>query len=161
MPVYVTGGGGTHLEPQDYQLLSRRVGRRGGRARRPGKVTAVKTQQSEIDSPLDDLVVVGVLADGTATRLDLQITTTLSFTEGDEKWKGHYSTRLVDLPAARLHRSHPPDRDRSQPDHNQARAEHSSHCSRVRAMRPTRRSTGGALAKKGGASDDQREFQRC
>ena len=51
-----------------------------------GRVTAVKTQQSEIDAPLDDLVVDGSLHDGTRTRLDLQVTTTLSFTESDDKW---------------------------------------------------------------------------
>ena len=51
-----------------------------------GTVTAVKTQQSKIDAPLDDLVIDGRLPDGTATRLDLQITTTLSFTSSDEKW---------------------------------------------------------------------------
>src|SRR5262245_41848884 len=52
-----------------------------------GTVTGVKTQQSEIDAPLDDLVIDGCLPDGTVTRLDLQITTTLSFTEGDDKWQ--------------------------------------------------------------------------
>ena len=51
-----------------------------------GTVKDVKTQQSEIDAPLDDLVVEGRLPDGTATRLDLQITTTLSFTDSDDKW---------------------------------------------------------------------------
>lgn len=86
MTVYVTGGGGTHLEPRiaGYYLaaLLAETGARGV----PGRVVAVKTQQSEIDAPLDDLVVEGLLADGTATRLDLQITTTLSFTESDKKW---------------------------------------------------------------------------
>ncbi len=49
-------------------------------------VAAVKTQQSEIDAPLDDLVVNGRLSDGTSTRLDLQVTTTLSFTESYDNW---------------------------------------------------------------------------
>jgi hypothetical protein len=51
-----------------------------------GMVAAVKTQQSEIDAPLDDLVVNGRLSDGTSTRLDLQVTTTLSFTESYDNW---------------------------------------------------------------------------
>ena len=86
MNVYVTGGGGTHLEARvaSYYLVAllAEAGARGVL----GRVVAVKTQQSEIDAPLDDLVVDGVLIDGTATRLDLQITTTLSFTESDAKW---------------------------------------------------------------------------
>ncbi|MDB5643623.1 MAG: hypothetical protein JWN07_2940 [Hyphomicrobiales bacterium] len=86
MPVYVTGGGGTHLEPRItshyFAALIAEAGARGVL----GMVTAVKTQQSEIDAPLDDLVVEGRLPEGTPTRLDMQITTTLSFTESDDKW---------------------------------------------------------------------------
>jgi hypothetical protein len=52
-----------------------------------GAVAAVKTRQSEIDSPLDDLVIEGKLPDATASRLELQISTTLSVNESDEKWQ--------------------------------------------------------------------------
>lgn len=87
MSVYVTGGGGTHLEPRvTSHYLAAMIAEAGARGVL-GTVTALKTQQSEIDAPLDDLVVEGRLPDGTATRLDLQITTTLSFTESDEKWQ--------------------------------------------------------------------------
>ena len=86
MPVYVAGGGGTHLEPRvTSHYLAALIAEAGARGVL-GTVTAVKTQQSEIDAPLDDLVIDGRLPDGTATRLDLQITTTLSFTNSDEKW---------------------------------------------------------------------------
>lgn len=87
MTVYATGGGGTHLEPRvTSHYLAAMLAEAGARGVL-GTVTAVKTQQSEIDSPLDDLVIEGILPDGTVTRLDLQITTTLSFTESDAKWQ--------------------------------------------------------------------------
>ena len=86
MPVYVTGGGGTHLEPRvTGHYLAALIAEAGARGVL-GAVVAVKTQQSEIDAPLDDLVVDGRLPDGTPTRLDLQVTTTLSFTDSDDKW---------------------------------------------------------------------------
>lgn len=86
MSVYVTGGGGTHLEPRiASHYLAALIAEAGARGVL-GTVVAVKTQQSEIDAPLDDLVIDGRLPDGTATRLDLQITTTLSFTGSDDKW---------------------------------------------------------------------------
>ena len=86
LPVYVTGGGGTHLEPRvASHYLAALIAEAGARGLL-GTVTAVNTQQSEIDAPLDDLVVEGRLPDGTSTRLDLQITTTLSFTNSDDKW---------------------------------------------------------------------------
>lgn len=86
LTVYVTGGGGTHLEPRvTSHYLTAMISEAGARGAL-GTVTAVKTQQSEIDSPLDDLVIEGRLPDGTGTRLDLQITTTLSFTDSDDKW---------------------------------------------------------------------------
>jgi hypothetical protein len=87
MSVYVAGGGGTHLESRvASHYLAALVAETGARGVL-GIVTALKTQQFEIDAPLDDLVIDGRLTDGTATRLDLQITTTLSFTEGDKKWQ--------------------------------------------------------------------------
>lgn len=86
MPVYVAGGGGTHLEPRVTSHYLAALIAEGGARGVLGLVTAVKTQQSEIDAPLDDLVVNGRLLDGTSTRLDLQVTTTLSFTESDDKW---------------------------------------------------------------------------
>lgn len=86
MPVYVAGGGGTHLEPRVTSHYLAALIAEGGARGVLGTVTAVKTQQSEIDAPLDDLVVNGRLPDGTSTRLDLQVTTTLSFTESDDKW---------------------------------------------------------------------------
>lgn len=86
MPVYVAGGGGTHLEPRVTSHYLAALIAEGGARGVLGTVTAVKTQQSEIDAPLDDLVVDGRLPDGTPTRLDLQVTTTLSFTESDDKW---------------------------------------------------------------------------
>lgn len=86
MSVYVTGGGGTHLEPRvTGHYLAALIAEAGARGVL-GTVTAVKTQQSEIDAPLDDLVIEGRMPDGTPTRLDLQITTTLSFTDSDDKW---------------------------------------------------------------------------
>lgn len=86
MTVYVTGGGGTHLEPRvTSHYLAAMLAEAGARGVL-GTVTAVKTQQFEIDAPLDDLVIEGRLPDGTATRLDLQVTTTLSFTPSDDKW---------------------------------------------------------------------------
>lgn len=80
LSVYFTGGGGTYLEPSiASHYLAALIAEAGARGVL-GTVVAVKTQQSEIDAPLDDLAIDGQLSDGTATRLDLQITTTLSFT---------------------------------------------------------------------------------
>ena len=86
MSVYVTGGGGTHLEPRVASHYLAAMVAEGGARGVLGTVVSIKTQQSEIDAPLDDLVIEACLADGTRTRLDLQITTTLSFTRSDEKW---------------------------------------------------------------------------
>ncbi len=86
MSVYVTGGGGTHLEPRiASHYLAALIAEAGARGVL-GTVVAVKTQQSEIDAPLDDLVIDGRLPNGASTRLDLQVTTTLSFTASDNKW---------------------------------------------------------------------------
>jgi hypothetical protein len=57
LSVYVTGGGGTHLEPRvASHYLAAMVAEAGARGVL-GTVVAVKTQQSEIDAPLDDLVI--------------------------------------------------------------------------------------------------------
>ena len=86
MSVYVTGGGGTHLEPRVASHYLAAMVAEGGARGVLGTVVSIKTQQSEIDAPLDDLVIEARLTDGTRTRLDLQVTTTLSFTRSDEKW---------------------------------------------------------------------------
>ena len=159
MTVYVTGGGGTHLESRitSYYLtaLIAEAGARGVL----GQVVSVKTQQSEIDAPLDDLVIDGALTDGTTTRLDVQITTTLSFTESDEKWKDivprawrtyrqegfDVGTRRVGIAVSqtttKLERSIQP---------LLARARHAADAKQYRQR----------LAAKNGANSDQREFQR-
>lgn len=123
-----------------------------------GTVVAVKTQQSEIDAPLDDLVIEGRLPDGTDTRLDLQITTTLSFTKSDEKWKDvvprawdtfrqagfNPATRRIGIAVSqtntKLERSVQP---------LLSRARHAADPSQYRVR----------LAKTKGASQEQREFQ--
>lgn len=123
-----------------------------------GTVVAVKTQQSEIDAPLDDLVIEGRLADGTGTRLDLQITTTLSFTKSDEKWQDVVprawetfrqtgfdpATRRIGIAVSqittKLERSVQP---------LLARARHAANPGQYRTR----------LAKAKGASSEQREFQ--
>ncbi|RWN26108.1 MAG: hypothetical protein EOR97_30065 [Mesorhizobium sp.] len=158
MPVYVTGGGGTHLEPRiASHYLAALIAEAGARGVL-GMVTAVKTQQSEIDAPLDDLVVEGRLPDGTATRLDLQITTTLSFTETDDKWvdivrrawatfkrTGFNATDRIGIAVSqtttKLERSIQP---------LLARARHAADASQYQKR----------LAAKNGSSNDQREFQR-
>ncbi|ESZ61981.1 hypothetical protein [Mesorhizobium sp. L103C131B0] len=159
LPVYVTGGGGTHLEPRiASHYLSALIAEAGARGLL-GIVTAVKTQQSEIDAPLDDLVVEGRLPDGTTTRLDLQITTALAFTEGDDKWvdtvrRGWATFRrtgfntatdrigvAVSQTTTKLERSiHP----------LLARARHAADASQYRKR----------LEAKKGSSPDQRDFQR-
>ncbi|MGO7320188.1 hypothetical protein ACCS95_04260 [Rhizobium ruizarguesonis] len=159
MSVYVAGGGGTHLEPRvASHYLAALLAEAGARGVL-GTVTAVKTQQSEIDAPLDDLVIGGRLPDGTVTRLDLQITTTLSFTESDEKWQDVVprawdtfrqtdfdpSVRRIGIAVSqtttKLERSVQP---------LLARARH--------AATPTDYRT--RLAKPKGANSEQREFQR-
>ncbi|MBR0642917.1 NACHT domain-containing protein [Plastoroseomonas hellenica] len=159
MPVYVTGGGGTHLEPRvTSHYLAALIAEAGARGVL-GMVTAVKTQQSEIDAPLDDLVVEGGLPDGTATRLDLQITTTLSFTESDDKWadivrrawatfrRTGFNTATdrigvaVSQTTTKLERSIQP---------LLARTRHAADAGQYRKR----------LAAKNGSNNDQREFQR-
>lgn len=159
MPVYVTGGGGTHLEPRvTSHYLAALIAEAGARGVL-GTVTAVKTQQEEIDAPLDDLVIEGCLPNGTATRLDLQITTSLSFTESDEKWKDivgrawNTFRRLgfngatdrigiaVSHTTTKLERSIQP---------LLARARHAADAGQYRKR----------LAARGGSNNDQREFQR-
>jgi hypothetical protein len=122
-------------------------------------VTAVKTQQSEINAPLDDLVVEGQLPDGTATRLDLQITTTLSFTESDEKWvevvrrawatfrRGSFNAATGRIGVAVSQATTTLERS-IQPIH--ARARHAADAGQYRTR----------LAAKNGSNDEQREFQR-
>ncbi len=159
MSVYVTGGGGTHLEPRiTSHYLVAMLAEAGARGVL-GRVVGVKTQQSEIDSPLDDLVVDGAFANGTATRLDLQITTTLSFTESDAKWNdivprawatfrqtgfGAATSRIgvaVSQTTTKLERSIQP---------LLARARHAADAKQYRKR----------LAAADGANNDQREFQR-
>jgi hypothetical protein len=159
LTVYVTGGGGTHLEPRiASHYLAAMIAEAGARGVL-GTVTAVKTQQSEIDSPLDDLVIEGQLPDGTPTRLDLQITTTLSFTESDDKWQDvvprawdtfrrvgfNPATQRIGIAVSqtttKLERSVQP---------LLARARHAADGSQYRKR----------LAAPKGSNDDQREFQR-
>jgi hypothetical protein len=90
LTVYGIGGGGTHLDPRiTSHYLAAMIAEAGahGVLGVLGAVAAVKTRQSEIDSPLDDLVIEGKLPDAIATRLDLQISTTLSVNESDDKWQ--------------------------------------------------------------------------
>ncbi len=159
MPVYVAGGGGTHLEPRVTSHYLAALIAEGGARGVLGTVTAVKTQQSEIDAPLDDLVVDGRLPDGTPTRLDLQVTTTLSFTDSDDKWAD-----IVPRAWATFRRTgFNPDTDRIGVAVSQtttklersvqpllARARHAADAAQYRKR----------LAVANGSNKDQREFQR-
>ncbi|MCL6741768.1 hypothetical protein LZ518_11585 [Sphingomonas sp. RB56-2] len=159
LTVYVTGGGGTHLEPRvTTHYLAAMIAEAGARGML-GTVTAVKTQQSELGAPLDDLVIDGRLPDGTPTRLDLQITTSLSFTESDDKWQdiiprawdtfrrtgfNAATDRIgvaVSQTTTKLERSIQP---------LLARARHAADASQFRQR----------LAAPTGSNNDQREFQR-
>ncbi len=159
MPVYVAGGGGTHLEPRVTCHYLAALIAEGGARGVLGTVTAVKTQQSEIDAPLDDLVVDGRLPDGPPTRLDLQVTTTLSFTDSDDKWAD-----IVPRAWATFRRTgFSPDTDRIGVAVSQtttklersvqpllARARHAADAAQYRKR----------LAVANGSNKDQREFQR-
>ncbi|MFN3233159.1 MAG: hypothetical protein ACE363_13535 [Alphaproteobacteria bacterium] len=84
---YVTGGGGAYFEAKVAASYLVAVLCEAHAHGLPGqRATKVLTQQGELGEPLDDIVVEGVLADGTTSKLSLQITNSLSFTQNDEKW---------------------------------------------------------------------------
>lgn len=63
---------GDPLNPLPNPVQTNPTTSEGGARGVLGTVTAVKTQQSEIDAPLDDLVVNGRLPDGTSAPLIAQ-----------------------------------------------------------------------------------------
>ena len=84
---YSSGGGGTHFEARVVASCLVAVISEGPvRGLLGDYATEVKTQRAAFGDPLDDVVVFGTQADGRITKLNLQITTQLSFTESDEKW---------------------------------------------------------------------------
>ncbi|MGO6996796.1 hypothetical protein [Rhizobium leguminosarum] len=85
---YSTGSGGPHLEAAvaAYTLVA--VLCEDHLRALPGlKATEVRTQRNEFNEPLDDIIISGVGAHGEETKLHLQITNQLSFTEKDAKWR--------------------------------------------------------------------------
>jgi hypothetical protein len=84
---YSSGGGGTHFEARVVaSCLVAVISESPVRGQLGEYATEVKTQRAAFGDPLDDVIVIGTQADGRITKLDLQITTQLSFTENDEKW---------------------------------------------------------------------------
>src|SRR5690242_14378584 len=84
---YSTGGGGFHFEARvaAYYLAAAlaQVPARGV----PGQsVVEVRTQRAAFGDALDDVVVDGLMEDGTHATLHLQIKSELSFTEADKEW---------------------------------------------------------------------------
>ncbi len=84
---YSSGGGGTHFEARVVASCLVAVISEGLVRGLLGEyATEVKTQQAAFGDPLDDVIVIGIQADGRASKLNLQITNQLSFTENDDKW---------------------------------------------------------------------------
>ncbi|WP_046500745.1 NACHT domain-containing protein [Candidatus Filomicrobium marinum] len=84
---YTTGGGGTHFEARvtAYYLAATLTDAPARGV--PGlRTVEVLTQRAAFGDPLDDVIVVGQLADGTRARLHLQVKSDLTFTENDEEW---------------------------------------------------------------------------
>jgi hypothetical protein len=84
---YSAGGGGTQLETRVAASCIAAVLFEAPVRGLPGDfATAVQSQRSAFDHPLDDIIVKGVRADGREVQLDLQVKNKLSFTENDAEW---------------------------------------------------------------------------
>lgn len=68
----------------------------------------VATQRAAFGEPLDDAVITGVALDGRATKLSVQVKSSLSFTENDKQWlavlKQAWTTFVAPTFDAELHR---------------------------------------------------------
>ncbi len=85
---YSTGGGGPQFEVRVTAYYCAAVlAEARGRALPGVCATEVLTQRAAFDEPLDDLVVNGLTNDGAATKLSLQVKSSLRFTESDEEWQ--------------------------------------------------------------------------
>ena len=84
---YSTGGGGTHFEARVVAYyFAATIAQTPARAVAGLHVTQVLTQRAAFDEPLDDVIVNGILEDGSPTKLSLQVKSTLTFTEKDTEW---------------------------------------------------------------------------
>lgn len=123
LSVYVTGGGGTHLEPRiASHYLAALIAEAGARGVL-GTVVAVKTQQSEIDAPLDDLVSTASCPTepprGLTCRLPRRSRSPAAMTSGPTSYRGHDGGvgRRGPDGVRRVHRRDIPER----PDHPHVR----------------------------------------
>lgn len=84
---YSTGGGGIHFEARVVAAMLVAVLTEGSvRGLCGNYATAIQSQREAFDSPLDDVIVKGILKDGRQTQLDLQIKNKLTFTKNDKEW---------------------------------------------------------------------------
>lgn len=84
---YSTGGGGTHFEARVTAYYLASVLCEAPARGLPGlRAVEARTQCAAFGEPLDDIVVTGVSENGRATKLHLQIKSTLTFTENDAEW---------------------------------------------------------------------------
>ncbi|WP_409019839.1 hypothetical protein [Brevundimonas vesicularis] len=84
---YSTGGGGTHFKARVAASYLAATFAEAPARGVPGLfVIEVLTQRAAFGDPLDDLVISGQLADGTRSKLHLQVKNELAFTENDSAW---------------------------------------------------------------------------
>lgn len=75
---YSTGGGGTQFETRvTAYYFAAVLAEARGRALPGVYATEVLTQRAAFDEPLDDLVITGLSNDGAATKLSLQVKSSL------------------------------------------------------------------------------------
>ncbi|TSD87573.1 ATP-binding protein [Mycobacterium sp. KBS0706] len=84
---YSSGGGGTHFEARvAATYLAAILSEAPARGLPAPLAIEVQTQRAAQDEPLDDIIIVGQLVDGTKTRLSLQVKSDIRFTTNDAEW---------------------------------------------------------------------------
>lgn len=84
---YSTGGGGVHFEATVVaSTLVAILCQSPIRGLLGQYATETRTQRAAFNDPLDDLIISGLGADGSQTKLHLQIKKRLTFTENDHEW---------------------------------------------------------------------------
>ena len=85
---YSTGGGGTHFEARvAATYLAATLCEAPARGLPGFCALEVRTQRASDGEPLDDLIVIGVLADGRSSKLSLQVKSSLKFSAKDNEWQ--------------------------------------------------------------------------
>ena len=84
---YSSAGGGTHFEARVVAYyLAAALAEAQARAMPGVGVRTVRAQRAALGEPLDDVIVDGIMDDGSPSKLSLQAKSSLTFTENDTEW---------------------------------------------------------------------------